>query len=111
MKITSVILLITAIAIWFFYDIKKYPENNINKSVAADLFTSNPLIMPLRALSKNKTPIILTDVEAELQKYKNLNYGDFNQEDLQIYNQLVLQRAIILKKQIFNKAAKMGYYL
>lgn len=111
MKRASIIILISLVTFCFF---KAEKSNSLEFTEKTD---PRPPILPKWALRPEekqdlkKISAHLTEIETQLLRFKNYSYEDFSQQDLKIYNELILERALILKKQIFSKAAKMGYYL
>lgn len=111
MKITVIALLISAAALCFVKTQEGSNEAIQTQKTNIEPIQLNSINYPAKTSVVEKVSLSLSDLENRLKLYGGKNYEDFSQEELGIYNQLVLQRAILLKKQIFNKAAKMGYYL
>lgn len=109
MKITVIIIIV--IAGLFYWGKKESPNHEIYPHGVMTSKRSLPITHFLNSPQLNNKSEELTELENELKKYNDLNYDDLNQEQLNTYNKLVLQRAEILKKQIFSKAEQMGYHL
>lgn len=111
MKLASAVILLVASAFWFFRKEENIIPKMAAKPVVLEKVFQSPMIEVLESHNLKKTIRSLADLNNQIKKYEHLNYEEFNQDDVKVYNQLVFERALILKKQIFSKAARMGYYL
>ncbi|MBY0553792.1 hypothetical protein K2P97_04630 [bacterium] len=111
MKLISALILLLASVFWLF----RAKKNIIPKQTAKSIITEKVLKSPHIEIPETHDLKIfrgdLAELNHHIKKYEHLNYETFNQGDLKLYNQLVFEKAMILKRQIFSKAAKKGYYL
>ncbi|MEQ1721683.1 MAG: hypothetical protein ABL930_00815 [Pseudobdellovibrio sp.] len=107
MKIFLVLLVLTVVLI-SVYESKPFEDSSIIENKTTALVQHN--ISEKLALKKeSQQPESINQIESELSNYTDKSFDDLSPEEIKRFNFLNLQRAIILKNQIFAKAKSKGY--